>query len=117
MKKNKSMLDWVPVCVKQSTQVRVWQRLATNGTSKKSQSVSSWNRSYDAETIDPVDVKPIGSYQDVINGQNVTVTVYPKVDPRPTKWKLIHPVHISGIYPARVTHASRNDELQNVLLS
>ena len=67
--------------------------------------------------FDTVDVQPIGSYQDVVNGQNVTVTVYPKVDPRPTKWKLVTPVHIAGIYPPRVTHASRNDALQNVLLS
>ena len=67
--------------------------------------------------FDTVNVQPTGSYKDVINGQNVTVTVYPKVDPRPTKWKLINPVHIRGIYPPRVTHASRNDALQNVLLS
>ena len=117
MKKNKSMLGWVPVCAKQSKQIRVWQRLADSGVSKKAKSASSWNRSYDAEHFDTVDVQPTGSYQDVINGQNVTVTVYPKVDPRPTKWKLVSPVHIAGIYPARVTHASRNDELQNVLLS
>ena len=70
----------------------------------------------DCIEFDTVNVQPTGSYRDVIDGQNVTVTVYPKVDPRPTKWKLINPVHIAGIYPPRVTHASRNDELQNVLL-
>ena len=60
--------------------------------------------------IPTVNITPIGTYQDVVNGQNVTVTVYPKVDPRPKKLKGLKSVELSGIFQPRVTHASRSIE-------
>jgi hypothetical protein len=66
--------------------------------------------------IPTVNITPIGTYQDVVNGQNVTVTVYPKVDPRPKKMRGLKVVEISGIFPPRVTHASRSIE-QSMLYS
>ena len=57
-----------------------------------------------------VNITPIGTYQDVVNGQNVTVTVYPKVDPRPKKLKGLKAVELAGIFQPRVTHASRSTE-------
>jgi hypothetical protein len=66
--------------------------------------------------IPTVNIKSIGTYQDVVNGQNVTVTVYPKVDPRPKKLRGLKAVELSGIYPPRVTHASRSHEQSKLYL-
>jgi len=63
-----------------------------------------------------VNITPIGTYQDVVNGQNVTVTVYPKVDPRPKKLRGLKAVELSGIFPPRVTHASRSIEQNKLYL-